>query len=150
MPPKRQVAKSSVSSTKKLSLKAKSKPKPISEAEVKSCLETSSKLSSGASLDFKGVVDESTSSDLRELETFLKKHKSNISSKLECFSEFLSPIKKIVNLRDWLNEVIQQSSDHLHDQVILEFGGSAEDFDFEDFKSFISNKVGEKNSMDDV
>ena len=149
MAPKRQSAKSSVSSTKKLTLKAKTKPKPISEAEVKFCLETTSKISTGANLNFKAVVNESTSSDLKELEAYLKKHKSNISSKLECFSEILSPIKKIVSLRDWLNEVIQQSSDQLHDQVILEFGGSAEEFEFEDFKSYISNKVGEK-TMDDV
>eukprot|EP00435_Cladocopium_sp_Y103_P059607 s1305_g21.t1 len=132
--------------TKKLSLKAKATPKPISAEQANASLQLASSYSASASLDIEKMLNESSASDLQELDEFLRRGKTNTPFKLESFAKFLTNVKKIENLRDWLDDTLRKVCDNLHDQAINKFGGSPDDFDFEEMKGYISQKLGVKMS----
>ena len=142
--------KRSSASTKKLFLKNQSKPKHLSKDDTNKSIEMASQMSLGSQPVFNNLVSESSAEDLEVLDDYLRHGRANTSCKLECVAEHLSPVKRMKTLRDWLNEMIKQTNDQIHDQIIIQFGGSPDDFDFEEFKGFISKKVGEKSSMTDL
>ena len=142
--------KRSVASVKKLSLKAKALPKSMTLDEAVAVVKQASNIYGASSMDFEKMVSESTLEDIKELDNYLRHGRANTPKKLEAFGEYLTMLRKMTNLRSWLDELIKKSCDFLHDDAILKFGGSPEDFDFEEMKAYISEKIGEKGSMTDL
>ena len=103
-----------------------------------------------ASFDFEKMVNDCEVDALQELDEFLRRGKTNTPFKLESFAKYLSSVKKIENLRDWLDETIRKACEQLHDQAINKFGGNPDDFDFEEMKGYISQKLGAKLSDADL
>lgn len=128
--------------SKKVSLKTTKKDDTLTLKEASEISQSAINAISKKNLTFEEVMTTTDTESLQELRDYLKKNKSNIAIKLEQTGTFLPSVKAMIRLKCFLETAISRSCDLIHDAIVSEFSIDDDDFDFEAFKSAVSERIG--------
>eukprot|EP00438_Fugacium_kawagutii_P012406 Skav215460 [mRNA] locus=scaffold1089:3197:3601:- [translate_table: standard] len=128
----------------------KNQSRPFTVDESVAVLRNAHHINSSSTVDLDKMFRECSQDELKEFDHFLRHDRTNTIKKVETYGKYLPPVMKMVKLRDWIDEVIQKSCDIINDETVKTCGGTPDDFDFEDLKAMISEKIGEKSSSADA
>ena len=106
--------------THKHTLKLKNKPPTVIENDTvfTEAIKSAKGIQTINKLEWSKLVRHCDEEELSDMKQYLKHDKANMSRKIERLGEFKKDIKRIIAVRDFLNECIAKSMELTHDAVV--------------------------------
>ncbi|CAJ1460683.1 unnamed protein product [Effrenium voratum] len=136
MPPKK-------NATKKIVLKSSTKKATsVATHDVECALKAASNALKMDSVDFDSFIQCFPLASLNDLMKYLRHDRTNLAKKIECVALFDPDVKKMMKLRDYLDNAINKSCDIVHDAIVNACSDEDNNFDINSLYDKVNVRIG--------